>query len=286
MMLKNKMYNTWEEYFTRMANFLDNFAHIRSMGGSVYDLNEFADMSDSEFSASRNGFRPELRTSPRNEIYLPEANADKVDWRGSGAVTPVKNQGSCGSCWAFSSTGALEAAFFFKGKTLDSFSEQQLVDCSTSFGNQGCNGGLMDQAFKYLESNSEEQESDYPYSGLDGKCAYASSKGVTKVSTYNDVPQTAAQLKAALQNGPVAVAVKANLWWQLYFGGVSKACYAGTKADELNHGVLAVGYDDTASVPFWIIKNSWGESWGEQGYIRLAQSNDCGITLSASVPQV
>ena len=288
MMQHNKMYDTWEEYNFRMEVMMANFQKVRAEHPEFkpHQMGPYFDMEEEEFSASRNGFKPELRTTERNVKYLKPSNAQKVDWRSSGAITPVKNQGSCGSCWAFSTTGSLEAAYYFKNKNLKSFSEQQLVDCSTSFGNQGCNGGLMDDAFKYLKTSKSEQESSYPYTGADGTCSYNEGQGVTNVASYTDVAQDCSQLKAAVSRGPVSVAVEANFWWQMYFGGISKACSPGTKESSLNHGVLAVGYDDTASTPYWIIKNSWGGSWGESGYIRLAQSNDCGICLSASYPEV
>ena len=141
-----------------------------------------------------------------------EGLPDAVDWRTEGAVTPVKNQGQCGSCWAFSATGSMEGAYFLKNKTLNSFSEQQLVDCSTTQGNQGCNGGLMDYAFTYAESTKMETESDYPYTGRDGSCS--AKGGVANVSDFTDVTvNDPTALATALQNGPVSVAVDASLSW-------------------------------------------------------------------------
>ncbi len=171
MMKHGKMYNTWEEFDTRMGHFMNNFMKVRSAHPNfdVRQAHEYYDMHEDEFNV-RNGFKADL-IERKNVRYLPESNDQKVDWRGSGAVTPVKNQGSCGSCWAFSSTGSLEAAYFQKHGSLKSFSEQELVDCSKNGGNAGCNGGLMDNAFTYWESNSEELESDYTYTGADGTCA-------------------------------------------------------------------------------------------------------------------
>ena len=142
----------------------------------------------------------------------------------------------------------------------------------------------MDLAFKYVEKSGLELESDYLYEGFDGTCKADTSKAAVKVTTYLDVQSgDCDQLKNAVNKGPVSVAVCANFWWQLYFGGVSKACGTNTKASSLNHGVLVVGYLDGQ---YWIVKNSWGSGWGESGYIRLAWGNECGICLSASVPSV
>ena len=154
-MRHNKMYDTREEFEFRKNVMVANFQKVRSVEPEFkpHQMGPFFDMEEEEFNALYNGYKPELRTTERNVQYLKPTNAQDVDWRNSGAVTPVKNQGSCGSCWAFSTTGSLEAAYFFSKKTLKSFSEQQLVDCSTSFGNQGCNGGLMDNAFNYLKAN-------------------------------------------------------------------------------------------------------------------------------------
>lgn len=142
----------------------------------------------------------------------------------------------------------------------------------------------MDQAFQYVEKVGDELESDYEYEGVDGTCKADSSKAAVKVTSYSDVKSgDCDQLKAALANGPVSVAVEANFWWQFYWGGVSNACGTSTTASSLNHGVLVVGYEDGQ---YWIVKNSWGSGWGESGYIRLHWGNECGICLNASLPSV
>lgn len=209
-----------------------------------------------------------------------------VDWRQQGAVTPVKNQGSCGSCWSFSTTGSVEGANFLKTKNLVSLSEQQLVDCSTPEGNEGCNGGLMDLAFKYIESNELETEAEYPYTAKDGTCSFDKSKGTVGITNFFDVPQNStAQLEAAVAQQPVSVAIDAgSIIFQLYFGGIIKSSWCGTNLD---HGVLVVGYGTESGTDYWILKNSWG-NWGEKGFFRIKRGGDgpgiCGIQLSASYP--
>lgn len=189
-----------------------------------------------------------------------------------GAVTPIKNQGNCGACWAFSATGALEGLSKIAYNNLQSFSEQQLIDCSSSYGNNGCFGGYMESAFKYVKSNGITTETLYPYKGAKGTCVY--NQGSFKISSYVPLLGCAA-LTNALTHGPVSVAVDANNW-SSYRSGVFSNCGCLT----LNHGVLLTGI----STDYWRVKNSWGTSWGENGYIRLARGNTCGICTQPSYP--
>jgi cathepsin L len=262
------------------------------MGHHTYTLgmNAFGDMTNEEFKAAYLGTKkPEFNAS--HTLFLSPLNVkdlpDTVDWRTQGYVTGVKDQGQCGSCWSFSATGSLEGQYFHKSKTLVSFSEQQLVDCSGEFGNQGCNGGLMDQAFDYIKKYGIEKEEDYPYTARDGKCKYASGKTVTTVSGYTDIPTTdEAKLKEAVATvGPVSVAIDAShLSFQLYRSGVynEKSC----SQTQLDHGVLAVGYGAENGNNYWLVKNSWGGSWGQKGYIFMSRdkNNQCGIATAASYP--
>ncbi len=221
-----------------------------------------------------------------------------VDWVSAGAVTPVKDQGQCGSCWSFSTTGALEGAYFVKNDKLVSFSEQQLVDCD-NFRNggrdQGCNGGLMDNAFSWITKNGGLcLESDYKYesgvSQTEGTCQKTCSVvSGSKVAKYVDVPVSDdAQMMAALMVQPVAIAIEADQRdFQLYKSGV----FTGACGTNLDHGVLAVGYGAENGIDYYWVKNSWGTTWGDGGYIKLGRGSaynggdgQCGMLLSASYP--
>lgn len=296
-----KGYNTDLEYRYRFAVFAENWANIeeRNSHGRTHTLaiNKFADLTNDEFrsrflNGGNNKQYQYFNTLSNKESSISDNLPNEIDWTQKGAVTPVKNQGQCGSCWAFSTTGSIEGAWFIKTGELVSLSEQQLVDCSGPEGNMGCNGGLMDQAFKYVIMNGGIcAESNYSYSGIQGNCK--SCTPVAKISSYIDVTANNTEaLMTAVAQQPVSVAVEADgLDWQFYFGGiVTDAC--GTNLD---HGVLVVGYgtqETSQPQDYWKVKNSWGADWGEQGYIRLGRgskfepSGECGILMVPSYPVV
>jgi len=288
----NKVYET-EDFFDRYRVFRTNLDFVMKENDKnlTYTLamNEFGDLTWDEFKALRMGYQPDKASSevralnefPLFDKLVGDDIAAAVDWRTSNIVTPVKDQGACGSCWAFSATGAFEGAYAQVHNQLLSFSEQQLVDCSGPQGNNGCGGGLMDRAFQYWEKNKACLEGDYPYTAKNGVCR-TTCVGVASVAKYMDIPRGEANLLNAVNIGPISVAIEAD---QSSFQFYQRGVFAGPCGQNLDHGVLLVGYGDEAGVPYWIVKNSWGNRWGEAGYIRIQRNqNLCGIANEASYP--
>jgi C1A family cysteine protease len=290
----NKSYSTAEEHYHRRQIFAANLRYINDFNAKSKDvqlgMNNFGDLSYAEWSSTyiAGGCYRSQNTQGGEPLNVDVPVS--IDWRTKGAVTPVKNQGQCGSCWAFSTTGALEGIEFISSGQLVSLSEQELVDCSKN-GNYGCSGGFMETAFRWIIQNGGLcKGADYPYTAHDGTCKNATCTSVpqSKIVGYKEVPRNnEVQLQAAVAQQPVSVAIEADQpAFQFYKSGIfSQPCGVN-----LNHGVLAVGYGVQGTTPFWIVKNSWGAYWGDKGYIYLIRGTSttspgqCGIAIEPSYP--
>jgi C1A family cysteine protease len=288
-----KSYGTKEEFEFRgdvFKNTLAALAEVNSQNDNTFrvGVNKFADWTPAEYKRmlSYKPIRGSKTAAYSENVSIPTS----VDWRSQGAVNPVQDQGQCGSCWAFSAIGAIEGHYFVKTGKLLKFSEQQLVDCAGgSYGNLGCNGGDMGTAIQYSADYGNELEADYPYAGVDQTCQYKKNLAQTPKPTgpVNVATNNALALKTAIADGPVSVAIEADTFvFQFYSGGIlnSKAC--GTNLD---HGVVAVGYGaDASGKPYYIVRNSWGSSWGVGGYVNIAivdGAGICGIQMEPVYPQ-
>jgi len=294
---KEKFGKTYTDEASAFSAFTENDKIIQehNSGNHSWTLghNEFSDLTWEQFSSTYVGgylSNPHLNREKNYDLSLLNQTefADSVDWVTKGAVTPVKNQAQCGSCWAFSTVGSFEGGYQIAGNPLTQFSEEDLVACDNrqhGGSDQGCNGGLMDNAFKWIEKNGLCLETDYPYtsgSGKTGTCK-TTCKPAATLTGFQDVPsKNEDALKAAIMKQPISVAIEADKSaFQLYKGGVLDNAGCGTKLD---HGVLIVGYG-TDGKDYYKVKNSWGATWGEKGYIRLvAGKNQCGISQQPSYP--
>jgi len=305
-----KAYGTWGERQYREGVWRKNmqkiFAHnIRAVKGEhsyKMSMNHLGDLTSEEFKQLHSGCLKSVNGSslglPKvhygGTTFLPPVGFKApaaIDFRDLGYLNPPKNQGACGSCWTFSTTGSLEGQLFRKTGKLPSLSEQQLVDCAGGkFGNYGCDGGLMDNAFLYIMSvKGLESEASYPYTAEDGECVYKPSLAIGGASGYVDINagNETEMMMAIAANGPVSIGIDASQSsFQFYSDGVydEPAC----SSTELDHGVLAAGYGTLGGKDFWLVKNSWGATWGKDGYIMMSRNknNQCGVASSASFPLV
>ena len=294
----SKKYSNIQELESRFQVFRSNLKNIILHNLDVdqnftMGINQFTDLTPQEFKATYvSGLKTEVGSyGCKSFSSSASSSPSSIDWRSKGAVSSVKDQGQCGSCWTFSSTGAVEGAWAIsKGQLLD-LSEQQLVDCATgiSYGSHGCSGGQMEGAFKYVIEHGQCSLSSYPYTAKDGTCKSCSS--VVKLSSCSDVkPNDQVSLKGAVAQQPVSIAIEADTrYFQSYSGGILTSTSCGTNLD---HGVLIVGYGEENGQKYWLVKNSWGTSWGDKGYVKIARSestNDagiCGIAMDPSFPSV
>lgn len=294
----SKKYENIEELQTRFQIFRHNLRDIvihnldRSQNFTM-GVNQFTDLTPQEFKSQWvGGLKAEVGSYGCKTFTSVASGAPAtVDWRNKGAVTSVKDQGQCGSCWTFSATGAIEGAWAISKGQLVDLSEQELVDCATgiSYGSHGCNGGQMEGAFKFVIANGQCSLASYPYTAKDGTCQKCSA--VAHISYCSDVkPNDQVSMKAAVAQQPVAVAIEADTrYFQSYSSGILTSSSCGTTLD---HGVLTVGYGEENGQKYWLVKNSWGTSWGDMGYVKIARSestNDpgiCGIAMDPSFPTV
>jgi len=292
-----KKYVSLEEFENRFQIFKQNWRTIfmhnldydRGLHNFTLRINSFADLKPGEFTRVNSGLLTGAYGCKAFSSGAVGGLPNAVDWRTKGAVTSVKDQGSCGSCWAFSSSGAVEGMWAISTGVLLDLSEQQLVDCATglAYGSHGCSGGQMDGAFKYVMGHGQCSLDSYAYKGVQGTCQKC--EGVAQVSSCSDVKANdQVSLKAAVAQQPVSVAIEADTrYFQFYSDGVITSSSCGTNLD---HGVLIVGYGSENGNAYWLVKNSWGVGWGEDGYVKIARSdstNDagiCGIAMMASFP--
>jgi len=284
----SKVYDSVEEYAKRLGIFTENIERVNKMnaehvlvgGEGVFGITKFSDLTPEEFKKFYLGYRPSNITKTYVDVKLDGPTAESVDWVAKGKVTPVKDQGQCGSCWAFSATAAIEsyAALRKNSFGLKVLSAQQINSCDKRDG--GCNGGNTETAYQYVKgAGGIESNQDYPYTsggGRTGRCKFAKSKVAIDITGYKSVSRGEANLEKALNDGPVSVCLAASSW-QFYSGGILKKC-----DNQVDHCVQATGYTSS----YWSVRNSWSTDWGEEGYIRLERGKDlCKVADDVTYPE-
>ncbi|KAM6572443.1 hypothetical protein CsatA_016523 [Cannabis sativa] len=312
MVRHGKVYKSAQEKEIRFNIFKENVKFIESFNkhekkySFKISMNKFGDMANHEFRALRNGYRSTVASSTSSSSSRPKSSMlfkyenvthssipSSIDWREKGAVTPIKDQQTCGSCWVFSAVAATEGITKIKKGKLISLSEQQILDCDTNPDDQGCRGGLMENAFNFIAKNGGiTSEYAYPYKAEQSTCATTKRLyNVAKIKGYQAVPQNSeAELLKAVAHQPVSVAIEGGgQYFQFYSSGV----FTGDCGTTLDHGVTVVGYgtDEEEGTKYWLVKNSWGTNWGEEGYVRIQRDVGqkqglCGIAMDASYPVV
>merc|ERR1719423_54084 len=287
---ESKRLSIWED--NKRFVLKHNYEYEMGKHSFKVGLNKFADLTLEEYKfmyLSQLGNEDNSFCKPENDSQALWKISKSLDWRSSGFVTPVKDQKQCGSCWAFSATGSLEGQHFKKTGNLVSLSEQNLVDCSRPEGDMGCEGGIMDYAFKYISLKGIDSEKSYPYLAKDESCNFNPNHVVATLKGCVDIEQgdENALRQAVSTVGPISVAIDAShRSFQLYSEGVyyESEC----SSTRLDHGVLAVGYGTEDGTAYWLVKNSWGKSWGMKGYLKMSRNrnNNCGIASQASSPVV
>jgi len=283
-LLTGQEHDKRKKIFANNLKFIEKHNAEHALGIHTYTVgvNEFADLTNKEFSKQYNGFKSWGGTDGSVIEVLGDL-PDSIDWRQKGAVTPVKNQGNCGSCWAFSTTGTIEGAYFKKTGKLVLLSEQNLMDCSLR--NYGCDGGNPFLALMYTIVNGGiDSEKSYPYEGERNYCNFDDNNIGAKIrSVKNIIGRSEEELTKAIGTmGPVSVSIDASQRsFQLYTSGVYNEPTCNSNV--LDHAVLAVGYGTENGQDYYIVKNSWGAKWGEEGYIRMSRNEDnqCGIATQA-----
>jgi C1A family cysteine protease len=292
----NKMYSA-EDYQYRLAVFASNvdlIDQLNEAGGATFALNKFADMTPEEFRSQYNGYVAVAKIPEQPVLDLPTVAApDTYSWITEGKVTAVKDQAQCGSCWAFSATENIESVWMIaKNLSLSEFkplAPQQIVDCDKNDG--GCNGGDTITAFQYvIQAKGQDTEASYPYKAENQACKFKAADVEATISSYKYATTTKNedQMKTATATvSPLSICVDASSW-QFYNSGVYTASACGqTTEDDLDHCVQIVGYDTSASSPYWNVRNSWGTDWGEKGFIRLQYGkNTCGLAFEATTAVV